>query len=261
MRTIIKSIFAVSLILLSACTIQEKYWGKVAPVFVNEEAKQHINSTKVVVSLDQDKRLGIPVLGQRTSHQYYGVIGKLAESGMVRFENDLSEEQRRLLREVDKAAFRFDAGIEFRETAENSLRSLAWLKVSSVINQTDLQIPDIERMVQTQDEDVLLLIDTRYLMAIDFSSITVFSYVTMYAHDESLVKIAKDALPYEHPPTLYKNLFSYEFRYAGSYTTADDALKGWGKNEGEMVQLAISESISDLTKQIVDDLSFTTLKK
>ncbi|WP_455208662.1 hypothetical protein [Kaarinaea lacus] len=260
MRTDIQILFVVSLMLLSGCTVQEDYRGKLIPDFVSEEAKQQINSTKVVVSLEQDKNLGIPVIAQRTSHQYYGVIGKLVESGMIRFENNLSEEHRRLLRIVDMAAFRFDTGVKFREAAESGLGSIAWLKVSSVINQTDLQIPDIDSMVQTQDEDALMLIDIRYLMAIDFSSITVFSDVSLYAHDETLIKIAKDTRPYEDPPTLYKKLFSYEFRYAGSYTTADDALNGWSKNEGEMVERAISESITDLMQQLVTDLSLTTSK-
>lgn len=260
MLTPFKLLLLVSLILLTGCTVQEKSWEKVSPVFIKEEAKKHIDSTKVVVSLDQDKRLGIPVLGQRTSHQYFGVVGKLAESGMLRFENSLSERQRSLLRGIDKAAFRFNTGSKFRVATEKSLYSLAWLKVSSVINETDLHIPDIDAMVKTLDEDAMLLIDNRYLMAIDFSSITVFSYVTLYAHEENLVQIAKSAKPYEEPPTLYKNLFSYEFRYAGSYTTADEALEGWNKNEGEMVKRAIVESISSLTSQIATDLSFITEK-
>ena len=261
MRTNIQTLFFVSLVLLYGCTAQGKFQKEVSPTFINEETKQYIKSTKVVVSLDQDKRLGIPASGHGTSHQYFGVIGKLAESAEIRFGRDLSEEQRQLLRGVDKAAFRFDTGVKFREAVESNLRPIDWLNVSSVINQTDLQIPDIERMVKTQDEDALLLIDTRYLMAVDFSSITVFSYVTLYAHEETLVKIAKYARPYENPPTLYNNLFSYEFHYDGSYTTANDALKGWDENEGEMVQRAISESITDLTMQIAADLSFTTSEK
>ena len=256
----IKTLILASLVLLNGCTVQEKYWGKVAPVFVSEEAKQHIKSTKVMVSIDQNSKLGIPILGQRTSHQYYGVIGKLAESAEVRFEKGLSEENRSLLRSVDITAFKFDTGAKFSKAVESSLRSLDWLKVSSVVSQTDLQIAEIESMVQTQDEDALLLIDNRYLMAVDFSSITVLSYVSLYAHEKTLVKIAKDARPYEDPPTLYKNFFSFQFRYTDNYTTPHDALKGWSNNEGEMVQRAISESINDLTKQIIADLSFTTSK-
>ena len=261
MKPQIKALCILIFILLHACTVQEKTWENASPIFIVEEAKHHINATKVVVSIDQDKRLGMPVLGQRTSHQYYGVVGKLAESAEVRFGNSLSEEQRKLLRDVDKASFRFDTGVKFRDAINNSLRSIEWLKVSSVANETDLHIPDIERLVLTQDEDALLLIDSRYLMAIDFSSISVFSYVTLYAHEENLVKIARSAHPYENPPTLYKNLFSYEFRITGNYATADDALTGWSNNEGEMVQRAIAESIKDLTSQIAEDLSFTTLKK
>ena len=257
----LKTLSILAFVLLHACTVQEKTWENASPIFIVEEAKHHINATKVVVSIDQDKRLGMPVLGQRTSHQYYGVVGKLAESAEVRFGNSLSEEQRKLLREVDKASFRYDAGVKFRDAINNGLRSIEWLKASSVVNESDLYIPDIERLVLTLDEDALLLIDNRYLMAIDFSSISVFSYVTLYAHEENLVKIAKAAHPYENPPTLYKNLFSYEYRIEGKYATADDALKGWSNNEGEMVQRAISESIADLTNQISSDLSFTTLKK
>jgi len=213
MQTPVKILYIACLLLLTGCTVQEKSWEKVSPVFIKEEAKKHIDSTKLVISIDQDKRLGIPVLGQRTSHQYFGVVGKLAESGLLRFENSLSEKQRNLLRGVDKAAFRFDTGSKFRDTLENNLHSLAWLKVSSVVNETNLHIPDIEAMVKTMDEDAMLLIDNRYLMAIDFSSITVFSYATLYAHDENLVKIAKSAKPYEDPPTLYKNLFSNFFNF------------------------------------------------
>ena len=260
MCTTNKTLFLVSVMLLTGCSVQEKSWETVSPVFIKEEAKQYITSTRVVVSIDQDKRLGLPVLGQRTSHQYYGVIGKLAESAEVRFANDLSEGLRSLLRSIDKAAFKFNTGNKFRRAAESEFQSLTWLKVSSVVNQTDLQIPDIESMVKTLDEDALLLIDNRYLMAIDFSSITVFSYATLYARNENLVRIAKAAKPYEDLPTLYKNLFSYEFRYQDTYTTADDALKGWSKNDGEMVKRAITQSITDLTKQIVSDLSFTTVK-
>ena len=261
MHTPIKTVSVITLIiLLNGCSVQEKTWENVSPIFVKEEAKQHIKSTRVVVSIDQDERLGIPVMGQRTSHQYFGVVGKLAESGEERFKNDLSEDNRRLLREVDLAAFRFDTGSKFREAVDNKIRPVDWLKVSTVVNHADLQIADIESMVQTQDEDALLLIDNRYLMAIDFSNITVFSNVTLYAHSDELVKLAKAARPYEDPPTLYKNLFTYEFRIEGEFSTADDALKGWSKNGSEVVQRAIAESIADLSKRIAEDLSFTTVK-
>lgn len=253
----ITTLVIVSLMLLSGCASQEKAPENVAPDFISDEVKQQIKSTLVVVSLDQDARLGMPASGQGTSHQYYGVIGKLAESGTVRFEKDLSEDHRRLLRGIDKAAFHFDTGAKFRAEIEEGLRSSAWLNVVSVLNQNDVPIADIERMVQTQDEDALLLIANRYLVAMDFSSITVFSYVTLYAHEEALVKIAKAARPYEDPPTLYQKLFSFEYRYEGSYTTPEQALKGWNENDGEMVQRAISQSIIDLTKQLVTDLSST----
>ena len=261
MNTCLKALTIFSTALLLSCTVQEKSWENVSPIFIVDEAKQYIHSTKVVVSIDQDKRLGMPVLGQRTSHQYYGVIGKLAESAEIRFGDSLSDEQRGLLRVVDKASFRFGIGARFRDATEQSLSSTDWLKASSVVNETDLLVSDIERLVLTQDEDALLLIDNRYLMAIDFSSISVFSYVTLYAHEQNLVKLATAAHPYEIPPTLYKNLFSYEFRIEGKYATADDALKGWSNNEGEMVQRAISDSIADLTSQIARDLSFITVKK
>ena len=72
MCTTNKTLFLVSVMLLTGCSVQEKSWETVSPVFIKEEAKQYITSTRVVVSIDQDKRLGLPVLGQRTSHQYYG---------------------------------------------------------------------------------------------------------------------------------------------------------------------------------------------
>lgn len=240
--------------LLSGCSSQEKDLENVPPDFISAEAKQNIRSTRVVVSLAQDTGLGMPVSGQGTSHQYYGVIGKLAESGTVRFEKDLSQEHRHLLRGIDKAAFHFDTGGKFRQAIAESLQSVNWLNISTVVNQNDIPITDIERMVQTQDEDALLLVANRYLMAIDFSSITVFSDVTLYAHDETLTAIAKSVRPYEDPPTLYHKLFSFEFRYEGGYTTPDDALKGWNENDGAMVQLAISESINNLTNQIMAGL-------
>lgn len=258
MYTSIKTLILASLMLLSGCASQEDALENAAPDFISEETKQQIRSTAVLVSLEQDTRLGMPVSGQGTSHQYYGVISKLAESGAVRFEKDLSQEHRRLLRGIDKIAFLFDVGGKFRVAVDENLRSVNWLNISSVLNQNDVPVTDIERMVKTQDEDALLLIANRYLMAIDFSSITVFSDVTLYAHDETLVKIAKAARPYEDPPTLYHKLFTFEFRYEGSYATPDDALKGWNENDGEMVQRAISESITELTKQIVADLSAST---
>jgi hypothetical protein len=255
MHTFVKTLILAGSILLCGCSSQEKAQENVSPDFISEEVKQYINSTKVVVSLDQDARFGMPVSGQSTSHQYYGVIGKLAESGTVRFAKDLSEENRRLLRGIDRSAFHFDAGAKFRGAIEESLQSVAWLKVSDIVNQNDVPVDDIERMVQSQDEDALLFIANRYLMEIDFSRITVFSDVTLYAHDESLIKIAKAARPYENLPTLYQKLFLFEFRYDGSYTTPEDALKAWNKSDGEMVQRAILDSIDNLTQQIVIELS------
>ncbi|MDX1812110.1 MAG: hypothetical protein R3240_09195, partial [Gammaproteobacteria bacterium] len=235
MYTFIKTLIVVSFISLSGCASQEEIPENVSPDHISEAVKQHINSTLVVVSLEEDARLGMPVSGQGTSHQYYGVIGKLAESGTVRYAKDLSEEHRQLLRGIDKVAFRFDTGTKFRTAIGEALRSIDWLHISSVVNQTDLPMTDIEHMVQTQDEDALLLIDNRYLMAIDFSSITVFSYVTLYAHNEALVKIAKAARPYDDPPTLYQKLFTFEYPYEAGRTSLDDsgnttpdeALKGW----------------------------------
>lgn len=255
------STLIITAILFAACSVQEKTWESVSPIFITEKAKKHIESTKVIVSIDRDNRLGIPIMGQRTSHQYFGVIGKLAESATVKFEQDLSEENRRLLRGIDKAAFHFNTGAKFRDVAKNELPSIKWLKVSTVVNQYDVTLTDIKNLVQTQDEDALLFIDNRFLMAFDFRSIMVFSHVSLFARNEKLVEIARKAKPYEDPPTLYKNLFIYEFHFENKYTTAEDALTGWSNNEGEMVKRAISESISDLTKQIITDLSFTTIDK
>lgn len=261
MQFINKLLLIPCLLVLTACTVQEKTWESVSPVFITEQAKKHIQSTRVIVSIDQDSRLGIPVLGQRTSHQYFGVIGKLAESAAVRFEKDLSEEHRSLLRGVDKAAFSFDTGAKFRDAAEKSLRDVDWLKVNTVINRYDVPISEIGNLVQTQDEDALLFIDNRFLMSFDFRSITVFSHVTLYAHNEQLADIAKKAKPYEDPPTLYKNLFIHEFHYENRYTTAEEALSGWSTKNGEMVNRAIMASITDLTNQLTSDLSFITIGK
>lgn len=261
MPTTIKIFLLTYLVLLTACTVQEKTWESVSPVFISEQAKKHIESTRVVVSIDQDSRLGIPVLGQRTSHQYFGVIGKLAESATVRFEKDLSADHRRLLRGVDKAAFGFDTGAKFRDATDKSLRAIDWLKVKTVVNRYDVPISDIKNLVQSQDEDALLFVDNRFLMSFDFRSITVFSHVTLYAHNEKLMEIAKKAKPYEDPPTLYKNLFIHEFHYENRYTTAEDALSGWSAKDGEMVKNAIMASINDLTNQLASDLSFITVAK
>ena len=255
MHTSIKTLILFGLILSGGCSSQEKAPENVSPNFISEEVKQYLNSTKVVVSFDQDARFGMPVSGHGTSHQYYGVIGKLAESGTVRLAKDLSEENRRLLRGIDRAAFHFDAGAKFRDAIEESLQSVDWLKVSDIVILNDVPVDDIERMVQTQDEDALLFVANRYLMGMDFRRITVFSDVTLYAHDESLVKIAKAIRPYENPPTLYQKLFLFEFRYDGGYTTPDKALKGWNVNSGAMVERATKESIIELTKRIVADLS------
>lgn len=257
-HTSIKTLILLGLILLSGCSSQEKELENVAPNFISEGVKQYLNSTKVVVSFDQDARFGMPASGHGTSHQHYGVVGKLAESGTVRLAKDLSEENRRLLRGIDRAAFHFDAGAKFREAIEESLQSVDWLKVSDIVILNDVPVDDIERMVQTQDEDALLFIANRYLMSMDFSRITVFSDVTLYAHDESLIKIAKAARPYVNPPTLYQKLFLFEFRYDGSYTTPEDALKAWSESDGEMVQRAIKDSIDNLTQQIAIELSSAT---
>lgn len=254
-HTSIKTLILLGLILLSGCSSQEKVAQNVSPNIINEEVKQYLNSTKVVVSFDQDARFGMPASGKGTSHQYYGVIGKLAESGTVRLAKDLSEDNRRLLRGIDRAAFHFDAGTKFRDAIEESLQSVDWLKVSDIVILNDVPVDDIERMVQTQDEDALLFVANRYLMGMDFRRITVFSDVTLYAHDEALVKIAKAIRPYENPPTLYQKLFLFEFRYEGSYTTPEDALKAWNESDGEMVRRAIKDSIDNLTQQIVVALS------
>lgn len=256
-----KKLVFVTVILLTACSVQEKTWESVSPVFVPEKAKQFIQTTRVLISVDRDSRMGIPVMGQRTSHQYFGVLGKLAESATSRFKDDLAAEHRHLLRGVDKAAFKFDSSGKFRETAEQKLRNIDWLKVSNVVNQYDIPLNEIGKIVRTQDEDVLLFIDNRFLMSYDFRSIIVFSHVALYANNDQLVEIAKKARPYENPPTLYKNLFLYEYHYDKKYTTADDALGGWSNNNGEMVRRAIAESISDLTNQISTDLSFITVAK
>lgn len=258
MHISIKTLILIGLILSGGCSSQEKAPENVSPNYISEEVKQYLNSTRVVVSFDQDARFGMPASGKGTSHQYYGVIGKLAESGTVRFKKDLSEENRRLLRGIDKTAFHIDAGAKFREVIEENLQSVDWLAVTSVINQNDVPVDDIERMVQTQDEDALLFIANRYLMEMDFSRMTVFSDVTLYAHDESLIKIAKAARPYENLPTLYQKLFLFEFRYDAGYTTPEEALKGWNENNGAMIQRAISQSITELTGQIVADLSSAT---
>ncbi len=255
MHASIKTLILFALILSGGCSSHEKAPENVSPNFISEEVKQYLNSTKVVVSFNQDARFGMPVSGQGTSHQYYGVIGKLAESGTVRLAKDLSEENRRLLRGIDRAAFHFDAGAKFRDAIEESLQSIDWLKISDIVVLNDVPVDEIERMVQTQDEDALLFVANRYLMGMDFRRIAVFSEVTLYAHDESLVKIAKAIRPYEYPPTLYQKLFLFEFRYEGSYTTPEDALKAWNESDGEMVRRAIKGSIDNLTQQIVIELS------
>lgn len=254
------SLVVVLLLVLTGCMVQQKYWGKVSPIFMDEKARSLIKSTKVLVGLDHDSRMGPPVLERENPGGQYGIIGSLNESTMAHSESKSTQERQKNLDGINKAAIDFNIGSRFREAIEESIKPFSWLNVTYVVKKHDVKIPEIEQMVKTLDEDALLLIDNKYLMAKDFSNITVFSYVALYANEKNLVKIAKDARPYEDPPTLYKNLFQYEFRYDGTYTTADSALKGWNENDGEMLKRALTKSIADLNRQIVADFSSTTIE-
>jgi hypothetical protein len=260
MITVLRLLLMTMTLLGSGCAVQQKYWGQVSPIFMNETARPLISSTRVVVGLDHDSRMGPPVIANGSSGQQFGILGALIESAIVHNENDAIQDRQRRLDGINKAALEYNIGSKFREAVEKSISPLSWLNISYVVKKHDVRIPEIERMVQTLDEDALLLVDNKYLLAQDYSRITVFSYVALYAKESTLAKIAKDARPYEDPPTLYKNLFQYEFAYDGVYTTENDALAGWSSNEGTMIHRALTASIDELTRQIVADLQSTTVE-
>ena len=176
--------------------------------------------------------------------QWFGLIGALVESAIVHNENDQLQARQRQLTTINKATLDFNIGSKFREKVETTMKPIDWLNVSYVVKKHKIRIYEVEQMVKNAD---------------DYSNIKVFSYVAIYANEKNLAKIAKDARPHEDPPTLYKNVFKYEFQFDGTYTTAESALKGWSDNDGEMLKRALSASIDELVNQIVTDFSYTTV--
>lgn len=243
----------------AGCAVQQKYWGDVAPIFMNETARPLISSTRILVGLDHSSRMGPPLVANGNSGQQFGLIGALVESALVHNENDQIQARQRSLTTINKATLDFNIGSKFREKVESTMKPIDWLNVSYVVKKQQVKIYEVEKMVKNLDEDALLLIDNKYLMADDYSNIKVFSYVAIYANEKNLAKIAKDARPHEDPPTLYKNVFKYEFQYDGTYTTPESALKGWSDNDGEMLKRALTASIDELVNQIVTDFSYTTV--
>lgn len=243
----------------TGCAVQQKYWGDTSPIFMNETARPLISSTRVLVGLDHDSKMGPPIVANGSSGQQFGLIGALVESAIVHGENNALQERQRRLTGINQAVLDFNIASRFRETVESTIKPIDWLNVSYVVKKHDVKIFEVEKMVNSLEEDALLLIDNKYLMAEDFSNFKVFSYVAIYANEKNLAKIAKDARPHENPPTLYKNLFKYEFKYDGTYTTPESALKGWSDNDGEMLKRAMAQSIDNLVNQIVTDFSYTTV--
>ena len=248
-----------TLIMTTGCVVQQKYWNDSAPIFMNETARPLISSIRVMVGLDYDSKMGPPMIANQNSAQQFGLIGLLVESAIVYNENDSIQMRQRRLTEINRATLEFNIGSQFREAVESTMKPIDWLNISYVVKKHDIKIHEIEKMVVDLEEDALLLIDNKYLMAEDFSKLEVLSYVAIYANEANLVKIAKDARPDEYPPTLYKNLFRFEYPYQGTYITADKAINGWSENGSQMLKNALSKSIENLVNQIVTDFSYTTI--
>lgn len=234
-------------------------WGFVSPIFMNETARHQIRSTRIVVGLNADSRMGPPLVANGNSGQQFGLIGVLIESAIVHGENDAIQDKQKRLAEINKAVLNYNFGSHFRQAIEDGVKPLDWLNVSYVVKQQDYKTGDTEKILRTLEEDALLVVDCKYIMADDYSRLFVYSYVALHAQQKDLVAIAKQARPYEDPPVLYKNLFKYEFPFEGTYTNEREAIKGWSDNEGEMIHRAMETSIKELTQQITSDMSAITV--
>jgi len=255
--TKIATIFVI--ILLGACVAPQKNWSFVSPIFMNETARHQIKSTRIVVGLNADSRMGPPLVADNNSGQQYGLVGLLVESAIVHGENDAIQEKQRHLTEINKAVLAFNFGSSFRQAIEDNVKPLEWLKVTYVVKKQDYRIGDTAELLKNMDEDALLVVDCKYIMSDDFSKLQVLTHVSLLPKHPDLIAVAKKTRPYDDAPVLYENLFKYNFPYEETFLNPNDAIAGWSKNDGEMVRRALQASIKDLTQQITADMSAITV--
>jgi len=246
-------------VILIACVAPQKNWNYISPIFMVENARHKIGSTRVVVGLNADSRLGPPLVASGNSGQQGGLIGALIESAIVHGQNDTIQEKQRHLTEINNALLTFNFGSAFRQAVQDKVKPLEWLHVTYITKQQDFRIGDITRLLTSIDEDALLVIDCKYIMADDYSKLNVYTHVTLNPKRAELVKIAKQARPNDQFTVLYENLFKFVFPYDGTFLNPNDAIAGWSNNNGDMIHRALTASINDLTQQIISDMSAITV--
>lgn len=259
MKFTVRAISFVLSIILSGCAVTRNHWGFVSPIFMIESARYQISSTRVVVGLNPDSRMGPPVNPTPASGQQLGLAGVIIESALVYHENNTIQDKQRNLNNINKAALEFNFGSKFRQAIEESTKTLKWLHVSYVTKQQDYKANDIYNILHTLNEDALLLIDCKYQMASDYSKLLVFSYVALHAKNKDLTQIAIRSRPNEDPPVLYRHLFKYEFPYDALYTTSNAAIAGWSQNDGAMLKKGFSLAVKEISHQIISDMSAITV--
>ena len=227
------------------------------PVSLLAAAKPHIESTRVIVGLDAKNSVNFIQQHNGSSGQQYGLLGVLIESMLVRSINEGVQDQERLMSPIRSAAIEYNFGSQFRKKIEDNLNGIDWLNISYVSKAPRFQRFQYKDLLKEAKESTVLVADSFYTMAADFSKITITSHVVMYPNNEALIGIAKSQLRSNAEPVLFQQTFSYEHVYEGVYSSAEEAARGWADNNGGMVARGLQTGVAGLANKIAQNIKQT----
>lgn len=221
-----------------------------SPVNHIETLKPYPFSTKVIVGVNPQQDYQV--------QSYYGAnqggfIGWAIASALVGNSNSNAADKQRFEAPIKSAALKFNIGAKFREQLEIQLKTVPWLNVKSVSRKPERVLPQASELLQQTSEDALLLVETAYKFIDEYKTLVVRSDVYMHPNSALLKQKLRDYQSGDETPALYTNTFYYTHSLEEAEQDSIHASRRWGENEGRLMLATLSEAVSFLVGNIVDD--------
>ena len=244
---------------VTSCAVTNPYNEQMQPVSLLQEAIPHIASTKVIVGLDPKNSMNFIPQHHVSSGQQHGLLGVLIESMIVRSMNASLDEKKRLMTPIRSAAINFNFGSNFRQKLENNIKDINWLNIKYITKAPRFQRFAAEGLMKESQETTILVADTFYKMAEDFSKMTITAYMVLLPNTPELHSIARKQLEIkgEKIPVLARHQYSVVYEFEGGFVNNQQAAEGWAKDNAAMVHRALETGVANLAKSIASHLKTT----
>lgn len=249
-------LLVIVVLLTQACVTRSP--ANLKPVFMVEEARYQIASSRVVIGTDP-QRGADPM--QANSGREGGLLGAILASAITHSQNTSIDQKEKILAPIKTATLKYNYASKFRDYIKKDLMELEWLNINKIIKKNEQQYNRLGQLLNKTTEDALLLVDTGFEISPDLSRFIVSAFVILVPKNQSLVLVAQKVPQETVYPVLYRHYFTYEHEVEGGYVNQMHAMEMWSRDHGSMVTKALDESIPKLAEMIVRDIQSITISQ